>query len=232
MNNFNKFQSFILVLSVIFLGILGYFVYSFFSSGSDIQSAETIVKYDKVAIIEKVQSQNKLQTASQTIQRDVNITLDLGEFQIFGLTILENQKTQTVAITGEVVAGLDLSKIDESDIIIDQDKKTLTIILPESEIFGVNILEDKTRVLREDATQLFNLKTSISSDLRRDVNDTFQRQVIKQAKLSLTDASCQNGILVQANENGNENLENLFQNFEFEEVIIQTNNPQECFFAD
>ncbi len=97
---------------------------------------QVTVVVDKLVILKGIQSQEKLQNVKQVLQREVEVTLDLGDFSVFGLTLLENKRVQKFAITGYVVAGIDLSKLQPEDISFDDKNKQIKVRLPASRGFG------------------------------------------------------------------------------------------------
>jgi hypothetical protein len=214
----------IVFLILIFLLVAGIFVWKIDTSNTKNQID---VKIDKTVIVEKVKALNKLETAEVLVQRDVQITLDLGNFELFGKPLLENKRTQKVAVTGTVVAGVDFSKINDSQITYDTSKNSIDMNLPSSEVFAVNLNEDKTYTLKDDLTLLFSLY-NLSSSNRNELNQELQKQVTKQSKKALLEGACKDGIITKANEEAKNSIKRLFTFTKVESFNISFQIADKC----
>jgi hypothetical protein len=181
------------------------------------------VSYDKTVIVDKIQGVNKLETTQMVIQRDIALTLDLGNVEVFGKNI-ERTRTQNIAITGTVAAGVDLSKLNADN--VELKDNTLAITLPAPEIFNINIDEDKSRTLSDDLTLLFRLDT-LTSGNKQTLNEQLQDQASKQAKEALKKGACEAQILDKANVEAEKSVKNLFLFGNLKEVTIKT-TPASC----
>jgi hypothetical protein len=190
----------------VILGIV--FIYQFFSTNSK-KDNQINVTIDKTVIVQKVRSLNRLETVEVVIQRDLSVELDLGKVDLFGLTSFESKRTQKIAVTGNVVAGIDLSKIDADKVKFDENNNSLEIELPAPEILNISINEDKTAVLKDDLTALYRLQT-LDASKRKDLNQELQKQVIKQSREALRDGACGDNVLNKAGQNGTNSIANLF----------------------
>ncbi|GEM_PF-1194263 len=185
------------------------------------------VVIDKMVILQEVQALERLETVRQTIQREVEVTVDLGDLTVFGHTVLENKRTQKFSITGYVIAGIDLSKISSEDIELDVDTKKIKINIPAPEIFDANVLENQTRILQERITILYNLET-LNPDKRRELNEKLLQLVIKESKRSLVDAACESNILELAKQNASQSIQKLFGSILQNNFIIDIASDQNC----
>lgn len=215
------------VVVFVILGII--FIYQFFSTNSK-KDNQINVTIDKTVIVQKVKSLNKLESVEELIQRDITVELDLGKVDLFGLTSFESKRTQKVAVTGSIVAGVDLSKIDGNKVKFDEAKSSLEIELPAPEILNISINEDKTTVLKDDLTALYRLQT-LDATKRKDLNQELQKQVIKQSREALRDGACGDDILKKAGENATTSISNLFAFANITSVKITYTFPENCNFS-
>ncbi len=221
------------IIAIVLVGYAGFIITKDYYSNKD----QVTVKIDKTVIIKEVRQISKLETVKQIMQRDIEVTLDLGDLEVFGWSLLEKKHTRKVAVTGDITAGIDLAKIREGDIILSEDKKTLTINLPAPEILGVNIMEDKTNIVNDDLTFLFKLN-NLSAEKRVEAEDELSRQIMKSQKTALIDGACQKdssgkNVLNFANENVKKTaITGLFGKLIFDEIIINTTESTICEFGD
>jgi hypothetical protein len=185
------------------------------------------VQIDKTAILQKIQKVNRLQTVEAIFQRDLAIELDLGNFELFGKTLLENKRKQSFAVTGSVTAGVDLSKMDQNSIKVDSANKKIEITLPAPEIFSSDISADKLRVLRDEVSLLFKLET-MNENRKNELNEKLMGQLIELSGRAMREAACTDNILQKANENAKEGMKNLFALTDFKEIQVNTTDPVQC----
>jgi hypothetical protein len=220
--NLKWFTILIITVAIIFTGLFFYISYL-----RDHQNQSQVnVNIDKTVIVQKVQNLSKLETVDQTLQRDVQIQINSSDLTLFGVTLLQSSRTQKIAATGTVTAGVDLSKISSDDIKVQNGQ--INISLPSPEILNVNIDEDKTTVLKDDMTLLFKLQDLVNDSTRTQLNDLLEQQVIKQIKAGLVDGACQNDILTTAGENSKSTIINLLKSSGYNDVVVNYAAPQTC----
>ncbi len=221
------------ILVLVLLGVLGFLIYnnnSKVENKPDEISVET--KPDRVAIIEKVRNLNRLETYQETIQRDVEITVDFGEIKVFDITLFQNRQVHEVAVTGKITAGTDLSNFSEENVEISEDGKTLTLKVPTSEIFGAELISEKTRILSEDLSILLKTNQIVNDDVRMELNDKFQQELNSGGKQAIVNASCENNILDKANKNAELNLQTIFGFLGFENVEVIFVGENNCSYDE
>jgi hypothetical protein len=118
---------------------------------------------------------------------------------------------------GEVKAGLDLSKISETDVLIDGN--TLKIILPAPEIVDEKIDVNQSQVYDYDRGFL---------NLGPDVAPELQTQAQRQTLAKIIETACQQKILDQANEKAIILINGLMQTAGYEKVEVKTTESQNC----
>lgn len=180
------------ILILITIGVI-YFIY---------QRSESRVNVSRAAVIKELRELNRLETASFTIEKIVDAqTATTGRIQefLFGDRLL-------LIAHGEVIAGIDLSKLQESDMQIYD--KTIGITLPAPEILIVSIDNSKTSVYDRQTGILSKGDKSLESEARTE------------AEQSIRVAACEGGILDEAGENARKQLTTLFRALAFENISI------------
>jgi hypothetical protein len=164
-----------------------------------------VLNRDRTAVIKEIRELNRLETAQFTIEKIIDGKTDGNALQqlLFGDKIL-------FIAHGEVVAGVDMSKIVDTDIVISE--RDVTLQLPSSEIFSVRLDNDKSAVY--DRQQ----------GLLNRGNKDLESQVRQAAEQSIRDAACQGNILVSANTNAEHQLQAFLQALNFEKVVVKTQN--------
>lgn len=195
------------------------------------QNQNTVnVKLDKTVIVQKIQNIAKLETVEMTIQRDLTIELDAGGLSFFGTEVFNDKATTEYAVTGTVIAGIDLSGLNNDQVILENESKKLTLTLPASQILAISINEDKTKITKQDFSALFNIK-NLSPARRQEMQDIMQRQALKQSREALRDGACSDNILAKASDNAKETIKNLFLFADIEEVVVNVTASGNCDFA-
>jgi len=219
-----------IIALLVVVSVIGFSAYYFIFRRSETAEGQVKVTIDRIAIINKVQNLKRLETVRETIQRDVEIELDLGDFKIFDFKIAENKLKQKFAITGYVSAGIDLDKFQAQNLNVDN--KNLTFNLPEPEILNVSILEDKTSLVKDDLTLLFKVQDLTNDTRRREVNEFLQKQAQKQGKQALVSAACDNQILDKAGENSKGAIRSLITNVNYDQLNVEVLKAQKCSFNE
>ncbi len=153
------------------------------------------------AILKQLQSLNRYETASFTIEKIIDAGTSGNEFQqlLFGDKIL-------LIAHGEVIAGFDLQKVQAEDIIIQN--TAITIRLPAPEILSATLDNEKTKVY--DRKQ--GLLTHGNKDLETATRIAAQESIRK--------AACDGGILDEASKNAKKQMTSILTSFNFTTVTI------------
>lgn len=133
------------------------------------------------AVLKSMRSLSRLETVTYTVEKiiDISSTAPQGAIQDF----LFGDKLLLIA-TGDVVAGIDLQRINQDDITVAPGKISLS--LPAAEIFSVGLNEPQTRV--------YDRKTGILSKPRADLESEARKRAIAQIR----EAACNGGVLKKA----------------------------------
>ena len=167
----------------------------FFQSGIRIDLSQP-------AVVHRIQRLQRLETVVYSVEKIVTGTQDNAYLPKFlgGDRIL-------LIVHGEVTAGIDLAKLDESKIKITG--RSIELEVPPAEIFSTRIDNERTRVYSRE-TGLF---TTPDPDLESEARREAERQIAQSATAS--------GILKTAADNGRANLSGLLEALGFESVVIR-----------
>jgi len=152
-------------------------------------------------VIKELRSLNRLETASFTIEKVIDAGTSgnaLQEF-IYGDRIL-------LIAHGQIIAGIDMAKLDEDAIEIAE--KSITLTLPAPEILVTTLDNGQTRVYDRKQGLLSKGDKNLESNARKVAIDT------------LTDAACQGKILQIAADNARKQLTAFLKAVGFTTVTI------------
>jgi hypothetical protein len=153
-------------------------------------------------VIKEMQQLQRLETASFTIEKVIEAGTQGNPFQ----EILYGDRILLIA-HGQVVAGVDLSKLDPQAVSITGPQ--LTITLPATEIFSTSLDNSQSRIYDRRLGLLSKGDKDLESQTRQHAEELIQQ------------AACDGMILTQAATNASQQLEALFKGFGFTEVVIQ-----------
>ena len=160
------------------------------------------VHNNRAAVVKEMRELSRLETATFTIEKVIDAGTKGGKLRNF----LFGEKILLIA-HGNVIAGFDLSKIEEKDIVI-QDKN-ITLRLPAPQIFISSIDNAQTRVYDRTRGILALGEKDLESEAR---------QV---AETSIRQAACDAGILEQAAGNGRRQLSAFFGTLGFSQITLK-----------
>lgn len=154
-------------------------------------------------VIKQIESLNRLETASYTIEKVIDSKTNGNVFQQF----LFGDRLLLIAV-GKVVAGFDLSKIKQEDIIVDAQAKSLKLTLPAPEILTTTIDNAETRV--------YDRRTGVLTKGDPDLESKTRLEAEKVVR----SAACTGGIMSEASKNAQIQLIALFKGVGFTAVTI------------
>lgn len=154
------------------------------------------------SVIKELRELNRLETASFTIEKVIDAGTNGNTFQevLFGDRIL-------LIAHGEVIAGFDLSKLEEENVRIEENKLTLT--LPEPQILLTRLDNEQTRVYDRQ----LGLLTRGSDDLESEARQAAEEEI--------REAACNGDILDEASKNARSQLTALFKTLGFASVVVE-----------
>ncbi len=154
------------------------------------------------AVVQRIQRLQRLETVVYSLEKIVTGTQDNAYLP----RILGGDRILLI-VYGEVIAGIDLAKLDESKITIQG--RSIELEMPPAEVLSARIDNERTRVYSRE-TGLFTLP---NRDLETEARREAERQIRK--------AALDGGILATATENGRTNLSGLLEAFGFEHVVLR-----------
>ncbi len=156
---------------------------------------------DQPTVIREIRELQRLETVSYTMDKIISGERDnpiLPKF-LAGDRLL-------LVVHGEAIAGIDLSKIQPGDVRVSGD--TVSIHLPQAEIFTTRLDNAKTRVYSRD-TGLFSYP-----------DPNLEGEVRQEAERQLQAAAMQDGILQTAKKNAQQTLTIMLTGLGFKRVEI------------
>jgi hypothetical protein len=162
------------------------------------------------AVVEQIQQLSRLETVQYTV-RDVVEAGREGGFLGIG------SQRMLLIVQGTAVAGVDMSKLTESDVIVSTDGQSITLRLPPVEMFSHSLDQSRTRIY-DSQTGLF---TRPDENLLVEALQLGENQVLQ--------AACEDGILLKATENAQVSVEQLLQVLEFEHVTVENSAVPGCY---
>lgn len=157
---------------------------------------------DPVTIIREVRSIARLETIKFSVEKIITAETREGAFDW-----LVGDKLIFVA-HGEVIAGVDLAKIESDDLEVKQG--VLYVTLPEPEIFAT--------VLDNEGSYVYDRETGLFTKREKDL-ETEARRV---AEREIREGALEDGILDLAAQNAESFLDRLLRDLGFPEVIFRS----------
>jgi hypothetical protein len=161
---------------------------------------------DSVTVVREVRTLARLETAQYTVEKVIRAEVGQGALgPLFGDRLL-------FVAHGNVIAGVDLSRLQPSDVIVAPDGR-VTIILPAAEVIIVALDNDKSYV--------YDRQTGLLT--QGDINlETLARQA---AEDQIRQGAVEDGILNLAQSNAGNFVEKFLWSLGFREVIIVQGTP-------
>ena len=156
-----------------------------------------------IVVINHISSLGRLETGEFAMQTVVDLE---NEPKNLWEKILGTDKLMLVA-EGEIVAGVDLEKIEEEDIVVRG--TTVNVTLPSPEILYSRIDNERTYVYERN------------SGLLRPVDKTLESRARLLAEQSMVDWAIQRDIYSKATDSARLHIENLLRSLGFTEIVIQ-----------
>ena len=160
------------------------------------------IDLSRPAVVQRIQRLQRLETVVYSMEKVVTGSQD----NKFLPRVLGGDRILLI-VHGEVTAGIDLGRIDESKMTIRADE--IEIAMPAAEIFSTRLDNELTRVYSRE-TGLFTVPDpNLESEVRRE------------AERQLRQSAIDGGILKTADENGRTTLSGLLSGLGYETVVIK-----------
>jgi hypothetical protein len=158
---------------------------------------------DRGGTILQIRGLNRLETQSFSVERVVEAKVERGN----PLDLVLGDRLLLIA-SGEVVAGVDLGKLKDSDVTISQDGKSVTLKLPPSEIFSKSLNNDRTRV--------YDRQQGILAPENKDL----ETQARVSAEAEILTAACEGNVMQKAADEAKRSMEQFLRQLEFASVTV------------
>jgi hypothetical protein len=166
-----------------------------------LRGGRALINVDQPTVVRQIQQLQRLETVSYTMDKIIS-----GEHANAYLPKFLAGDRLLLVVHGEVVAGINLARVQPGDVFVQGQK--VSIHLPVAEIFSTRIDNARTKVYSRD-TGLFS---SPDPNLESEVREEAERQ--------LQQAALQDGILKTAAANARSTITGMLKGFGFHEVDI------------
>jgi hypothetical protein len=166
-----------------------------------VKDGRVLISVDQPTVVRQIQKLQRLETVSYTMDKIISGEHDnpyLPKFLVSDRLLL--------LVHGEVIAGVDLAKLQASDVALSN--RNISVHLPKAEILVTRLDNERTRVYSRD-TGLFS-----SPD------PNLETQVRQVAELQLQQAALQDGILKSADENARNSVQSILKGLGFEQIAF------------
>lgn len=164
------------------------------------------IRMNSVAVVQRIQQLSRLETTAYTVERVIEAEQTEDRIPLIG-NLLRGDRLLLVA-HGQVVAGVDLSKLTEADVTLSDDGTTVTLRLPPAEIFSATLDNERTRV--------YDRQRGWFAPDNRDLESLARLE----AESEILRSACEGGILVRATREAENALENLLELLDFQQVEV------------
>jgi hypothetical protein len=162
---------------------------------------------DSVTVIQQVRSLARLETIQYSVEQIITAESGQGTWGfLFGDRLL-------LVAHGQVIAGIDMGKMQSMDIRIDSSNGTVSMILPPAEIFSAALENDKTYVYSRESAVFAPGMKDLETSARQDAEQRIRK------------AALEDGILDAAMTNGQAFLQRFVMSLGFRQVVFLVASP-------
>lgn len=167
-------------------------------------SIEVVEVTPRPNVIGAVRELHELVTAEQTVER----VLDIRDKQsrVFGL--VSSEDALLLVASGQVSAGIDLSELQESDVSVDWEKRSVRVKLPPSKILSSRLDNERTYV------------HSRKTDVLAARAEALEGQARTRAEAEIVQAAKDAGIVARASKSAVRTLEAMLRGLGFVHVEV------------
>lgn len=170
----------------------------------------TTINVDRPAVVREIRGVNRLEAVTASIDK----VIEAGQEGNALYNLLVGDKLLLVA-HGQVIAGFDMSKLRDEDIILSPDASTATITLPPAEVLVSRLDNSKTYVYGRQRGLLTKGNVDLESEARR----VAEQEIVR--------AACDDQLLQRAAEEGRRDMAALIKSLGFKQVTVNA-NPGPC----
>jgi hypothetical protein len=159
----------------------------------------TVINVNQPTVVRQIQQLQRLETVSYTMDKIMS-----GERNNAYLPKFLAGDRLLLVVHGDVIAGVDLGKVQPTDVSVHG--RTISLRIPGAEIFTTRIDNARTRVYSRD-TGLFSV-----------ADPNLESEVREEAERQLQQAALQDGVLKTADQNARTTLSRMLTGLGFEQV--------------
>jgi Protein of unknown function (DUF4230) len=159
----------------------------------------TVINVNQPTVVRQIQQLQRLETVSYTMDKIMS-----GERNNAYLPKFLAGDRLLLVVHGDVIAGVDLGKVQAADVSVHG--RTISLRIPAAEIFTTRIDNARTRVYSRD-TGLFSTP-----------DPNLESEVREEAERQLQQAALQDGVLKTADQNAHNTLSRMLTGLGFEQV--------------
>lgn len=167
-----------------------------------LDGGEIMVIDRQPAVITQMRELGRLESASYTVEKVLEGGVDQGNDL---LNLLLGDRLLFIA-HGEVIAGVDLTELADKDVVVSDDRQSVTLRLPPARVLTQRLDNELSRVYDREQ----GLLTKGDPDL--------ESRVRQEAESAVLLAACEGGILAQAELNAQRQVQILLLALEFREI--------------
>jgi hypothetical protein len=167
-----------------------------------LRGGELRINVSQPTVVHQIQALERLETVSYSMDKIISGERDNPILPAF----LAGDKLLLV-VHGEVIAGVDLSKLQPTDVSVSGQR--VSVHLPQAEIFTTTLDNSKTRVYSRD-TGIFSIP-----------DPNLESEVRQEAERQLRIAALQDGVLNTATENARHTVTTMLNGLGFQGVTVR-----------
>jgi hypothetical protein len=161
-------------------------------------------------IVQEIRQISRLETTTYTIER----VIEARQSDPVWPDWLRGDRLLLIA-NGAVVAGVDMGKLEPSDVVVSPDGKSATITLPPAEIFNLDA------ILNNSKTRVYDRQQGILAP----ANENLETEARRVAESELLAAACEEGIMERATEDARVAMTAMLTLFDMEVTVVSGNVP-------
>ncbi len=158
---------------------------------------------DRGGTILQIRNLNRLETQQYSSERVIEAKVERGN----PLDLLLGDRLLLIA-RGTVIAGVDMSKIRDQDVVISPDGESITLTLPPTEIF--------LRTLDNEQTRVYDRQTGIFANQ----DENLETQARQEAEQQILAGACEDGVMQKAADAAQRSLEQFLKLAGFQTVTV------------
>jgi hypothetical protein len=171
--------------------------------GKDQEGSQTEVR-STPGVLVAVRELARLEGIEYRVERVVALTDK--QKTLFGL--VEAEDALLLVASGTIVAGVDLSGIGGGDFEVNEQTKSVRLVLPDSTVFSSRLDNERTFVYQRNTDLLAARKESLETEARRE------------AERVLLDAAKEQGIVRRSNDSVKRTVESLVRSLGYRDVVV------------